>query len=399
MATYEYKAISDTGRVARGRIEAINMLDLENRIKQMGLELIDGKQASNHSLFHRKIKSRDLIDFCFHMAQLTKAGVPLIESIEDFANSLEQGRMREVVATVIESIRGGKSFSESLAEHPLAFNSVFVSLIQSGEQSGNLPHIFERLLQSLRWEDELRAKFIKVILYPAFALTVVISVFLFFMLYLVPRLTVVLKQMVPKLPPQTEMMIFVSEFLQHQWGYLIVVAVFIGGIFYWLSKSTGRLRYRVDAAKMKTPLVGDIIAKIILTRFSSLLAMLYASGITVTRSLEICASSANNMVIRQGIDEARSHIIDGKSITEAFTQAGVFPSLVIRMLRVGENSGKIDEALENVSYFYNREVQESVERVQELIQPVLTLIIGVLIGWLGVSVLGPMYEVISKVSV
>lgn len=399
MATFEYRAINELGRITKGRIEAANLLDLESRIKQMGLELIEGNLSSSGSLLRRSVKPRELIDFCFHMEQLLKAGVPLIESVEDFANSLPQGRMREVIGTVIQSVRGGKPFSEALAEHPLVFDNVFVALVHSGEQSGNLPRIFEKLLVSLRWQDELRAQLVKVLIYPAFALTLVIAVFLFFMLYLVPRLAVVLKSMVSKLPPQTEIMIAISEFLQHRWGYLVVLALALVAALIVLNRATGRLRYKVDSAKLGMPLVGSIIQKIILSRFTSLLSMLYASGITVTKALEICAMSANNAVIRTGIEDVQSHIIEGKTITESFALSGIFPSLVVRMIKIGESSGKLDEALDNAGYFFNRDVQEAVGRLQELIPPILTVVIGVLIGWLAISVLGPMYEVIGKVTV
>ena len=398
MATFEYRAVNELGRITKGRIEAANLLDLESRIKQMGLELIEGNLSSSSSLLRRSVKPRELIDFCFHMEQLLKAGVPLIESVEDFANSLPQGRMREVIATVIQSVRGGKPFSDALAEHPQVFDNVFVALVHSGEQSGNLPRIFEKLLVSLRWQDELRAQLVKVLIYPAIALTLVITVFLFFMLYLVPRLAVVLKSMVSKLPPQTELMIAISEFLQHRWGYLVVLALGLVAALMVLNRATGRLRYKVDSAKLGMPLVGSIIQKIILSRFTSLLSMLYASGITVTKALEICAMSANNAVIKTGIEDVQSHIIEGKTITESFALSGIFPSLVVRMIKIGESSGKLDEALDNAGYFFNRDVQEAVGRLQELIPPILTVVIGVMIGWLAISVLGPMYEVISKVT-
>ena len=398
MATFEYRAANELGRITKGRIEAANLLDLDSRIKQMGLELIEGNLSSSSSLLRRSVKPRELIDFCFHMEQLLKAGVPLIESVEDFANSLPQGRMREVIATVIQSVRGGKPFSDALAEHPQVFDKVFVALVHTGEQSGNLPRIFEKLLVSLRWQDELRAQLVKVLIYPAFALTLVIAVFLFFMLYLVPRLAVVLKSLVSKLPPQTELMIAISEFLQHRWGYLVILALGLVAAMVVLNRATGRLRYKVDSAKLGMPLVGSIIQKIILSRFTSLLSMLYASGITVTRALEICAMSANNAVIRTGIEDVQSHIIEGKTITESFALSGIFPSLVVRMIKIGESSGKLDEALDNAAYFFNRDVQEAVGHLQELIPPILTVVIGVMIGWLAISVLGPMYEVISKVT-
>jgi type IV pilus assembly protein PilC len=398
MATFEYRAVNELGRITKGRIEAANLLDLESRIKQMGLELIEGNLSASGSLLRRSVKPRELIDFCFHMEQLLKAGVPLIESVEDFANSLPQGRMREVIGTVIQSVRGGKAFSEALAEHPLVFDNVFVALVHTGEQSGNLPRIFEKLLVSLRWQDELRAQLVKVLIYPAFALTLVIAVFLFFMLYLVPRLAVVLKSLVSKLPPQTELMIAISEFLQHQWGYLLVLVLAMVAVLVVLNRATGRLRYKVDSAKLKVPLIGGIIQTIILSRFVGLLSMLYASGITVTRALEICAMSANNAVIRAGIEDAHNHIVEGKTITDAFAMSGIFPSLVVRMIKIGENSGKLDEALDNAGYFFNRDVQEAVGRLQLLLPQILTVAIGVFIGWMAISVLGPIYEVIGKVT-
>lgn len=398
MATFEYRAVNESGRVTKGRIEAANLLDLESRIKQMGLELIEGTLSASGSVLRRSVKPRELIDFCFHMEQLLKAGVPLIESVEDFANSQPQGRMREVMVTVIQSIRGGKPFSEALAEDPRVFDNVFVALVHSGEQSGNLPQIFEKLLVSLRWQDELRAQLVKVLIYPAFALTLVIAVFLFFMLYLVPRLAVVLKSLVSKLPPQTELMIAISEFLQHQWGYLLVLVLAMVAVLVVLNRATGRLRYKVDSAKLKVPLIGGIIQTIILGRFVGLLSMLYASGITVTRALEICAMSANNAVIRAGIEDAHNHIVEGKTITDAFAMSGIFPSLVVRMIKIGENSGKLDEALDNAGYFFNRDVQEAVGRLQLLLPQILTVAIGVFIGWMAISVLGPIYEVIGKVT-
>jgi type IV pilus assembly protein PilC len=204
--------------------------------------------------------------------------------------------------------------------------------------------------------------------------------------------------LVSKLPPQTELMIAISEFLQHQWGYLLVLVLAMVAVLVVLNRATGRLRYKVDSAKLKVPLIGGIIQTIILSRFVGLLSMLYASGITVTRALEICAMSANNAVIRAGIEDAHNHIVEGKTITDAFAMSGIFPSLVVRMIKIGENSGKLDEALDNAGYFFNRDVQEAVGRLQLLLPQILTVAIGVFIGWMAISVLGPIYEVIGKVT-
>ncbi len=397
MGTFRYKAVTETGRITKGRIEAANLLDLEARIKHMGFDLIEARPTSNSSFFNSAVKSRELIDFCFHMWQLLKAGVPLIESVEDFANSLPQGRMREIMGSAIPSIRGGKSLSQALEEYPQVFNEVFISLLRSGEQSGNLPQIFEKLLISLRWQDELRSQMIKVLMYPVFALVLVLGVFLFFMLYLVPKLATVLKNLANELPIQTEIMLGISEFLQERWSLLLIFVLILAVLFFSLRFATGTIRYRIDSIKLKIPLVGDIINKIILSRVLSVLSMLYASGISVVDALNICAPSADNAVIKLGIENARLDILQGKTITEAFTQAGIFSSLVIRMIRVGEVSGNIDDALSNVGYFFNRDIQESVDRLQEAIPPLLTVLVGFMIGFLALSVLGPMYDVISKV--
>ena len=189
MPLYTYKAIDTRGKSVIGRVEAVNLFDLEQRLARMELDLVSGAQSSQGSRFlGGRVTRQDLINFCFHLEQLAKAGVPLIEGLTDLRESLENARFREVVSGLIESIEGGKTLSSALGEFPEVFSKVFVSLIRSGEQTGRLAEVLASLTESLKWEDELAAQTKKIVMYPAFVASIVVLVFFFLMIYLVPQM-------------------------------------------------------------------------------------------------------------------------------------------------------------------------------------------------------------------
>jgi type IV pilus assembly protein PilC len=397
MALYAYKAMNDSGRVVFGRIDAINPIDLEMRLKRMGLDFINGSPVSQGGmLFGAKVPRRELINFCFHLEQLTRAGVPLIEGLTDLRDSISHPHFREVIASMIESIEGGQTLSQTMAEYPRVFDGVFTSLIRAGEDTGNLPEVLKSLVESLKWQDELAAHTKKLIMYPAFLGTVVLGVTFFMMIYLVPKMAGFITNMGHKLPPQTQLLMMTSNFFVNYW-YLVaglpIIAIVAIAVAVRVSPEA---HYRFDAFKLQIPLIGEILRKIILSRFASLFAMMYASGISVLESLRATETAVGNLVIKEALQKVGGMIGEGQSITEAFRNAGMFPPLVIRMLRVGENTGGLDTSLINVSYFYNRDVKESIERVQAMIEPAMTLAVGVILGWVMLSVLGPIYDVITK---
>lgn len=399
MPLHAYKAMDQSGKVVNGSMDAVNLVDLEMRLKRMNLDLIDGAPVQRSRFGGQRIGRRELIAFCFHLDQLARAGVPIIESLGDLRDSSDNPRFREVLADLIESVEGGKTLSQAMAAHPRIFDEVFVSLIRAGEETGNLPQVLHNLTESLKWQDELAAQTKRLLTYPAFLFVVAIIVTLFMMLYLVPRMVGFLRNMGQELPLHTQLLIATSNFFVNHWPLLLVVPILGVTALVAAVRTYPQARLRVDAVLLSLPWLGDVFKKIILARFASVFAMLYASGITVLDSLRITQSVVGNGVIRQGLQRVEAMIGEGQSLTLAFQNAGLFPPLVIRMLRIGENTGSLDTALMNVSYFFTRDVRESIARAQTLIEPALTIIVGALLGWVMLAVLGPIYDAIARLKI
>jgi type IV pilus assembly protein PilC len=401
MPQFTYKAIDANGKSMMGQIEAVNFVDLEMRLQRMGLDLVSGGPTKRTSNPFRAgaIKRPDLINFCFHLEQLTSAGVPLVEALADLRDSVENVRFRETLAGVLESIGGGRNLSQALADYPDVFTTVFTSLIKAGEDTGKLPEVLKELAETLKWEDELAAQTKKLIMYPAFVGSIVLLVTLFLMIYLVPQMVGFIKNMGQTIPLQTRILIEVSAFFVGYWWAVISLPVMTVIGIKIAAKANPRVQYQVDRMKLALPMLGPIFRKIILSRFASTFALMYAAGITVLDAVRSSEETAGNMVIRDALHLAGQQIADGKNVTSAFQDVGMFPPLVIRMLRIGESTGALDRALLNVSYFYNREVREAIGKVQVMIEPAMTVILGAILGWVMLSVLGPIYDVISKIKV
>ena len=390
MPLYTYKAIDAQGKSVIGRTEAVNPFDLEQRLLRMGLDLVYGAPTSQTArlIGGARISRQDLINFCFHLEQLANAGVPVVEGLVDLRESVENRRFREVISGLLESIEGGKNLSQSLAEFPEVFGKVFVSLVRSGEQTGRLAEVLKSLNESLKWEDELAAQTKKIIMYPAFVGSIVLLVTFFLMIYLVPQMTGFIRNMGQDIPLQTQILIAVSNFCINYWWVVIAAPFVLWFGVKFAARANPAVAYTLDRYKISLPLVGPILKKIILSRFASSFAMMYSSGITVLDAIRSCEEVVGNRPVEYALRGAGQQIAEGKNLTVAFQDAGLFPPLVIRMLRIGENTGALDTALLNVSYFYNREVRESIGKVQAML--------GLILGWVMLSVLGPVYDTISK---
>jgi type IV pilus assembly protein PilC len=398
MPLYTYKAVDEDGKNVLGRIEAVNVFDLEQRLARMGLDLVNGAPSSGRSrlIGGARVSRQELINFCFHLEQLSTAGVPVVEGLMDLRDSMDNPRFREVVSGLIEAIEGGRSLSQALAEFPEVFGKVFVSLVRSGEQTGKLSDVLKSLTESLKWEDELAAQTKKLMMYPAFVGSIVVLVTFFLMIYLVPQMTGFIRNMGQEVPLQTRILIEVSRFFVNFW-WAVLAAPFLSWFGLKLAARTyPAVEYTIDRYKISMPLIGPILRKIILSRFASSFAMMYASGITVLDAIRSSEEIVGNKPLENALRTAGQQIAEGKNLTAAFEDAGLFPPLVIRMLKIGENTGGLDTALLNVSYFYNREVREGIGKLQAMIEPALTLVLGLILGWVMLAVLGPVYDTISK---
>lgn len=397
MGLYNYKAVADNGQMVFGRTDALNLIDLEMRLKRMDLDFISADPVKGKSMIGGKVPRIEIINFCFHLEQLTRAGVPILEGLADLRDSIENPRFREIVGSLVEGVEGGMTLSEAMTPHNKVFNQVFVSLVEAGEATGRLPDVLGSLVDSLKWEDELAAHTKKIIMYPAFVGSIVVGATFFLMIYLVPQLKMFVKNMGQTLPPQTQALFFISDLLVSYWYIFILMPVLLVIWVVFMLRFNPPFRVRFDGMKLKFPVLGTILRKIILSRFANTFALLYASGIPIIDSIRTTQNVVGNQVIREGLVRVERLIIEGQNVTAAFHTVGLFPPLVIRMLRVGESTGGLDKALANVSYFYNRDVKESVEKVQSMIEPMLTVVLGAMLGWIMLAVLGPVYDIISKI--
>ncbi|MCX8146111.1 MAG: type II secretion system F family protein, partial [Azovibrio sp.] len=252
---------------------------------------------------------------------------------------------------------------------------------------------------ALKWEDELISHTKRLLIYPAFVGSIVLSATVFLMVYMVPQLKLFVANMNQALPAHTRALFWVSDLLVDFW-YIPLLGLAASGVALpLLLRSNPLARRRFDALKLRLPFVGSILKKIILSRFAGTFAMLYAAGIPVLEALRTTRDVVGNRIIRRAIEEAEQAIREGRNMAAALQETGLFPPLVVRMVRVGESTGALDSALHNVSYFYNRDVQEAVSRAQALIEPLLTLTLGALLGWIMLAVIGPIYDVISQIKV
>jgi type IV pilus assembly protein PilC len=398
MALFAYKAVDAEGRTSTGSLDAANAIDLELRLKRLGLDLLtfEGVKRSTAART-RRVSRTELITFCFHLSQLLKAGVNIIEALTDLRDTVDNPGFRQVIASLLEDIEGGLKLSEAMNNHSYCFDGVFVALVRAGEQSGQLTEVLDELSENLKWQDEMAAQAKKAMVYPAIVFVVIIAVIFVLMIFLVPQLAATFKTMVPKLPRETEVLVWLSNIFV-RWWYLLLglpAAAVVGALV--LAKTNERVQEAIDSIGLKLPVLGELRQKIILARFSTYFALLYKAGISVLDCIQICEKIVGNRVMEAGLQKVGRSISEGQGISQAFIATKLFPPLVLRMLRVGESTGGLDVALLNVSYFYNRQVREGIAKMQQLLGPATTVVLGGLIIAILYAIFLPLYDVIGKI--
>ncbi len=401
MPTYNYKAVDQVGRPAQGQLDALNEIDLELRLQRIGLDLITYRQIRKSQALFRssKVTLKDLVMFCFQLEQLSSAGVPLLEGLTDLRDSTVNPHFQKVIGALVSEVEGGKMLSQAMAQHPDVFSRVFVSLVQAGEQTGKLPEVFEHLASTLKWQDELIAQTKRLLTYPLFVLVVVLGAIIFLMSYVVPQMVGFLQNMGQTLPAETRLLIWLSNAFVNYW-WLILSLLVVGAITTIIVvRKSALARYKFDYLKLRLPVTGEILQKIILARFARYFALMYQTGIPILDAIKTCEEIVANQVVADALDRAHQQINAGDSMSESFKNAGLFPPLVVRMVRVGENTGALDKSLLNISYFYDRDVNESIEKMMKMIEPTLTVILGLILAFIMFSVLGPVYDSFSKLNI
>ena len=402
MPDYKFRTIDARGKIRNDTMVASNPMELEKRLGAMGFDLLSFKEQSKavkSALRIKTISRRELINFTFHIEQLIKSGVPLIDSLKDIRDSMDYSHFTDVLQTVIDDIEGGKTLSLALTEHPAIFDKVYVTLVRVGEETGQLADVLKDLAETIRWQDELVSQTKKIMIYPAIVSVIVLLVEAFLMIYLMPQLLPFIKNIGSEIPMHTQILIEVSDVFVNYWYLVFSLPVVLFFAIKIAEKKNERVRHYLDGIRLKIWLIGPLLTKIKLARFANYFAMMYSSGITVLDALKISEDMVDNMVLEESINEARNSISEGVMISKSFEAVGVFPSMIVRMLKVGEDTGAMDDALLNVSYFYNREVKESIDKIEPTILPILTVILGGIMMWIMMAVLGPVYDAVAGVKI
>lgn len=397
MPILSYVAIDALGKRRKGSLNAANEPDLELRLRAMDLTLITSREERlGKRAVRRGVTRKDLINLCFHLEQLTRAGVPLLDGLEDIQLTTENRSLKMVISSVVADLEGGKLLSEALAAYPEVFDQVFITLVQAGETTGNLPDVFTELTRSIKWRDELIAKTKQLLTYPVIVSLFMVGSISFMFGYLVPQLVDFLVNMGQSLPLQTRLLIALSDFFVAWWWALLGTPIVAIAVVLGTAKKNRSVRYQLDRFKLSAWIIGPIFYKIALARISNTLAMMYSAGIPLLESIRLNREISNNLLLEEALGQTAESISRGSQIAAAFAEVGIFSPLVLRMVKVGETTGALDDALANVSYFYNREVEEDIGRLQALIEPILIGILGGLLGFVIISVLGPVYDLLTK---
>ena len=400
MTSYRYSAMNDLGRTISGVVVAENDVDLEERLKQIGLELVtfrELKEKKNNA--SGKVKTQDMIVTCLHLEQLGRAGVSLLDAIADVRDTTDSNVLKNVMNGVYEYIKNGEILSKALSHYPRIFNEVFIGLIAAGEKTGNFSESFLHISEHLKWTSDLQRKVKKAVRYPIALLLVMSLVIAVLMTAVVPKLVDFMLAQGFDLPLHTRALIAFSGAFVSYWYLIFGVPIFSVIGFFAAYRMSESFAYKVDGVVLKLPVFGAVSRKLNLARFTHFFAVLFNSGIGILESLHSAKNVVGNRVLQESIDIMVKSVSDGSSLTASMRMSNQFPNLVVRMFKIGEESGNMTESLKNVNFFYDREVNDAVDSVVGMIQPALTIIMGILIFWVIAAVFGPLYQSFSKMNV
>lgn len=396
MPQYTYSALNERGRTIKGIMVADNEVDLETRLKEVGLDLINYREQVRSSAKSSRIKLKDMIILCLHLEQLSRAGVPVHEAIADVRDSSESTKLRDIMTDVLEKVKAGSSLSESLANYPRVFDEIFVGLVAAGEKNGNLTESFVNMSNHMKWTNDLRRKVKKAVTYPIVLLVVMSAVIAILMTQVVPKLLKFIGEQGFAIPIHTRALMWTSEAFQDHWYLIFGVPIGLMMLTITLYRTSEPFAYWMDGVILKIPAVGGTIRKINLARFTHFFSVMFKSGINIPEALTAARDVVNNRVIRESVDVVHRSIVEGNNLTSSLRISNQFPTLVIRMFKVGEDSGNMNDAMTNIKFFYDREVNDSVDSMVGMIQPILTLVMGALIFWVIAAVFGPLYQSFSQ---
>lgn len=400
LPTFVYEGIDRKGQKVKGEIPGKNLALVKIVLRKQGINVTKIAQKRKDFLAFLKkgkITALDIAIFTRQLATMMKAGVPLVQSFEIVAEGLENPAMREVVLGIKGEVEGGNTFAGALKKYPQYFDDLFCSLVSSGEQSGALETMLDRVAIYKEKSELLKQKIKKAMKYPIAVIVVALVVTIILMVKVVPVFQDLFSSFGADLPAFTQMVVSMSKWMQSYWILLIIgIGLTIGG-FLEAKKRSRAFRDFLDRAALKAPIFGDLVYKAIIARYSRTLATTFAAGVPLIEALESTAGATNNVIYREGVMRIREDVSTGQQLQFAMRATNLFPSMAVQMVAIGEESGALDAMLEKVATHYENEVDNAVDGLTSLMEPLIMAVLGVLVGGLVVAMYLPIFKMGSVI--
>ncbi len=401
MSNFKYKIRDKHGRASTGTIEGESRESVASHFKQMGYMpiLIEEEKPGVRNInfirkFLNRVSQEELIVFTRQLSTLQRAGVAILVSLDSISEQVNNPYFKKIIEGITNDIESGKSFSDALSKFPSIFSNIYINMIRSGEAAGMLDDVLDKLANLLEYEQDIKMKVKQAIRYPMLVMITLSIAFPVLVLFVVPKFSALFARFNTELPLPTRILIGLHFLLSHYW-YLIILAIAILVIAFRKFIHTPSGRYAWDSVKLKAPVFGQLLSKITLSRFSRMTSLLSSSGIPILNTLEIVKGSVGNMVIADSINNIIEGIGQGKGIAEPMKLSGLFPGIVVQMVKIGEETGRMNELLLNVADYYDSQVDYTVKNLTVLIEPILIFVLGIMVLIMALGIFMPMWNLIS----
>ncbi len=404
MPTFSYIARNPQGRIIKGQTEAANQSLAARALRDQGLiptlieagGIMAAKTAKQATGKRGRIKLEDLVILTRQFATMIRAGLPLIEVLNILGDQSEKRLLKQVMKQVEKDVGGGASLYEALSKHKKVFSTFYLSMVMAGEAAGMLDSILDQVATYLEKVASIQRKIRSAVMYPAVVSCVAILITVFLMVKVVPVFAGIFDELKGSLPLPTQIVIFISNFLQH--NLLIAFVAFVGaGLALWQVARTEKGRRAIDRFKLRMPIFGPLFLKVAVARFTRTLGTLIRSGVNILGALEICAKTAGNTVVEDAVLKTRTAIQSGESIATPLRESNVFPPMVVRMIDVGERTGALESMLSKIADFYEDQVDTAVAGLTSMIEPILMVFLGLVIGSIVIAMFMPMFKMFQLV--
>ncbi len=405
MAIFDYQALNSSGEEVSGRIEAANEKNAVSKLRERGLRPFEVETVNEKvfnlmdyvPFFGGKIASAEEIAlFTRQMATLLKAGLPLLRAINILEEQTENDDFKRVIEQISQDIQGGASFSDSLRRHPSVFDDLYVNMVKAGEVGGVMDKVLERLSDFAESAEELKTKIKSAVMYPAVIFCMALVVVTFLLLFVIPTFISLFQEMGVALPLPTRIVVGASNFVLGYWYLLIGGAVLGWYILKWYY-NTDKGEHNIDNLKINLPIFGSLFRKVSIARFARTLATLIRSGVPILQAIEIVQDTIGNRVVSEKMDDVYDSISEGDTMSEPLHQSGVFPPMVTHMISVGEETGNLDGMLARVADTYEMQVEEMVDGLSSMLEPILILFMAIVVGTIVMAIFFPMFQLVQVV--